>query len=214
MILLFASQKGGPGKSTAAMNVSVELARLGRDVVLVDADKQRSSARWAEDRAEAGHSPAIACVEKRGKVHTALRELASRYEIVVVDAAGHDSEEARTAMTVADALIAPVRPSQLDLDTLEDLGNVVELARSFNPDLVALGLLSQVGTNSNESESTDAREYMKDYPLFEPLSSVIHFRKAYRDVVAEGLGVVEWTNSKAKAEISVLTAEIIERMQK
>ena len=52
------------------------------------------------------------------------------------------------------------------------------------------------------------REYLADYPLISALKTVIYERKAYRDVVGEGLGVVEWNNSKAKAEIQALAQEL------
>lgn len=214
MIILLASQKGGPGKSTAAVNLATELARTGSDVVLVDADRQRSAARWAQDRSDGDYTPAVPCVEKLGNIRSTLAELNSRYGVVIVDAAGHDSQEARTALTIADVVVVPVRPSQLDLDTLEPLGEVITEARDFNPGLVVMGLLSQVPTNANGSEATDAREYLSDYPLYEPLGTVLHERKAFRDTIGEGLSVVEWTNPKAKAEVSVLAAEITERMSK
>jgi len=46
MILLVGSQKGGCGKSTTAVNICVQLAKNGRDVVLVDADRQCTAANW------------------------------------------------------------------------------------------------------------------------------------------------------------------------
>ena len=52
MILIIGSRKGGCGKSTVAINIAAELARLGKDVVLVDADRQATAANWVEDRNE------------------------------------------------------------------------------------------------------------------------------------------------------------------
>lgn len=209
MIVLVGSQKGGAGKSTVAINLAVEWARQGKDVCLVDADSQRSAARWHADREEAGHTPTIACVEKQGNVRDTLIDLEQRYDVVVVDVAGKDSKEMRTAMTAATVLIVTVRPSQLDLDTLAHMSEVIEAAQDFNEDLEAYGLLTQVPSNVYVTEEADAATYLKDYPIIEPLKAVIHERKAYRDVVGEGLGVVEWTNPKAKAEVQVLAAEVL-----
>jgi len=52
MIILLGSQKGGCGKSTTAVNLCAELAQTGADVVLVDADRQGTAARWVQDRQE------------------------------------------------------------------------------------------------------------------------------------------------------------------
>ena len=209
MIVLIGSQKGGAGKSTIAVNISAEFARQGLDVVLVDADAQRSASRWHADREEAGVTPAIACIEKLGNLRETLIDLDSRYEIVVVDVAGKDSKEMRTGMTAAHKMIVTVRPSQFDLDTLPHVQELIETARDFNAALVVRSLLTQVPTHVVDTERVDAGEYLADYPELKPLQTVIYERKAYRDVIGEGLGVVEWTNKKAKAEVQELVAELM-----
>lgn len=209
MIVLIGSQKGGAGKSTIATNLSVEFARLGRDVVLVDADAQRSASRWHADREEAGVTPTIASVEKLGNIHSTLLDLDTRYEVVVVDVAGKDSREMRTGMAAAHKLIVTVRPSQFDLDTLPHMQQVIDEAMDLNPDLDVRSLLTQVPPHNVATERTDAGEYLADYPGLKPLQTVIYERKAYRDVIGEGLGVVEWNNPKAKAEVQELAAELM-----
>jgi chromosome partitioning protein len=208
MILLVGSQKGGAGKSTIATNLAAEYARQGSDVVLVDADVQRSSARWHADREAAKISPAIACVEKLGNISGTLTDLATRYEVVIVDVAGKDSKEMRTGMVVANKMIVTVRPSQFDLDTLPHMSELVEQARDLNPELDVRSLLTQVPTNPGVTERADSEDYLSDYPELKPLQTVVFERKAYRDVIGEGRGVVEWTNPKARAEIQELAAEV------
>lgn len=209
MIIVIGSQKGGPGKSTVVTNLAVEFAKTGKDVVIVDADPQRSASRWHADREEAGHAPKIAAVEKLGNVRDTLLDLDQRYGIVLVDCAGNDSKEMRTAMTAAHQMLVTVRPSQLDLDTLPHMLELIEQAQDFNPGLVVRGLLSQAPTNPNGTERLDAGEYLSEYEVIRPLETVIYERKAYRDVIGEGLGVVEWTNVKARAEIQELAAEVM-----
>lgn len=209
MIIVVGSEKGGPGKSTIVTNLSVELARQGKDVVIVDADKQRSAARWHADRVDAGHAPAIAAVEKLGNIYSTLRDLDARYDVVVVDVAGQDSQEMRTAMIAAHQMLVVVRPSQLDLDTLPHMSELIETALDMNPELRVRGLMTQAPTNVNGTERTDAGEYLADYPLIVPLETVVYERKAYRDVIGEGLSVVEWTNPKARAEIQELAGEVL-----
>lgn len=209
MIILIGSQKGGPGKTTIAVNLAVEFARQGKDVCLVDADPQRSAARWHADREEQRHTPAIACVEKLGNINQTLQDLAGRYDVVVVDVAGKDSREMRTGMVAADTLVVVVRPSQLDLDTLGHMSEVIDQAVDLNPSLDVRGLITQAPSNPSITERHDAGEYLADYPRIRPLDTVIYERKAYRDVIGEGLGVVEWNNPKAKNEIQALAAELV-----
>jgi chromosome partitioning protein len=49
--VLVASSKGGAGKTTIATNLAAYYAVDGKNTVLVDADRQGSSQRWAEKRA-------------------------------------------------------------------------------------------------------------------------------------------------------------------
>lgn len=208
MIILVGSQKGGPGKSTIAANLAVEYSRRGADVVLVDADAQASVTRWISDREDAGHTPAIPAVQKTGNIAKGLQELDGRYGLVIVDVAGKDSPELRSAMLVADLMIATVRPSQFDLDTLEHLSEVIEAARLVNETLDVRLLITQAPTDRHATEIGETGEYLADYPAFTPLTTVIHTRKAYRDVLAEGLSVVEWKNQKASEEIQALVSEL------
>ena len=50
--ILVASSKGGAGKTTLATNLAAHFALDGKRTVLVDADPQHSSTRWAERRAD------------------------------------------------------------------------------------------------------------------------------------------------------------------
>ena len=43
MILIVGSTKGGVGKTTIAFNFAVALTSAGRDVLLIDADKQATA---------------------------------------------------------------------------------------------------------------------------------------------------------------------------
>jgi chromosome partitioning protein len=209
MIILIGSQKGGCGKSTTAVNVCAELAGQGHDVVLVDADRQCTSANWAMDRAE---NPALAkvhCVQKYENIRETLLDLNQRYGFVVVDAAGRDSRELRTGMTAAHILVVPFRPSQPDLDTLPKMQEIIVQAKDLNPGLQVYGLLTMAPTNPSIREESDARECLGDYPVIRLLTTIIHDRKCYRDAMSDGLGVVEMDNGKAKEEIKQLVAEIL-----
>lgn len=207
MIILIGSQKGGCGKSTLAINMSAYLANKAKDVVLVDADPQQSAANWLKDREETD-LPKVHCVQRYGDVKSTLKDLNSRYEYVVVDVAGHDSKELRTAMLVADIMIVPFRPSQLDLDTLPHLTEVIDQATSFNDSLKAFGLLTLAPTNPSVSEVQQAKDYLSDFPILSPLYSVIHDRKVYRDVTSIGKGVIESNNPKAIEEFTALMKEL------
>jgi len=209
MIILIGSQKGGCGKSTTAVNISAELAIRGHDVVLVDADRQCTAANWVTDRSENKELPTIHCIQKYDNIRDTLLDLDTRYEYVVVDAAGRDSRELRTGMTAANILVVPFRPSQPDLDTLPNMQEIITQAKDLNPSLKVYGLITMAPTNPVISEEKDARDCLNDYPEIELLDTMICDRKCYRDAMSDGLGVIEMSNPKAKLEITRLIEGIL-----
>jgi chromosome partitioning protein len=209
MIILIGSQKGGCGKSTTAVNICAELAGQGHDVVLVDADRQCTSANWAMDRDENAALAKVHCVQKYENIRETLLDLDKRYGFVIVDAAGRDSRELRTGMTAAHVLVVPFRPSQPDLDTLPKMQEIITQAKDLNPGLAVYGLITMAPTNPVIHEEADARACLDDYPAIKPLATMIRDRKCYRDAMSDGLGVVEMDNPKAKDEIKKLVAEIV-----
>lgn len=209
MIILFAGQKGGSGKSTLASNATAWLAYKGKDVMLVDADRQGTCSRWSEYREENNKLPAIQCVQKYERITKALKDLSSRYQYIVCDVAGRDSTEMRSAFLAADIAIIPFRPSQADLDTLPHVAEIVSAASDLNPDLVCYALLSMAPTNPVINEAREAAEFLKDYPELKTLNTIIRDRKAYRDALSEGKGVCEMKNDKALSEIDDLMNEVL-----
>lgn len=213
MITVLGGTKGGPGKTTIAVNIATALAAEGQRVLLIDADKQRTLAKWHARRVEAGHEPRITLVEKRGKLQAAIGDLATHYDHTIVDVTGDDNEEMRSAMTVADLLIVVLRASQFDAETLEEFTDVISAAKTFNPELTSRALFSQVPTNAFETETEDVSEYVRDFPEVTALNSVIGNRKLFRDSVTDGRGVMEMPSNsasqrRAKTEVRKLIEEV------
>ncbi|CAC9537052.1 Chromosome (plasmid) partitioning protein ParA [uncultured Gammaproteobacteria bacterium] len=210
MIILVGSQKGGCGKSTIATNIAAALATDGKDVMLVDADRQESSSNWALDRSENEDLKKVHSVQKYDDVRPTILDLKERYEYVIIDAAGRDSTELRTSMIVADALVMPVRPSQFDLDTVPRMQEIYNDAKILNSDLKFFSVITMGPTNPIINESRDAQDFFKNYSEITLLGTIIRERKVYRDAISGiGKGVVEMDNPKAKKEINDLLQEII-----
>lgn len=210
MIILIGSNKGGSGKTTLACNLAVAHARAGKDVCVVDADRQGSAAAWQAEREANGYRPAITIVQKYDNIASTLQALAEKYEVIIVDVAGRNSKELLSAATVADILICPSQCSQLDLDTLEELQQQIEKAKVFNEDLKVYIYHSMASTNNKviERERADFLAYVKEYPEFTPLNAMGQYRKAYRDVFETGQSVLEADNPSAKIEIETIYEEL------
>lgn len=212
MIIIIGSQKGGVGKSTLAINLCAALAHDGKDVMLVDSDRQSSSSNWVEDRAEHLDLPQVHGVQKYDNLRATLKDLNTRYEYVIVDAAGRDSKELRTGLVAANILLMPVRPSQFDLDTIPTLQRLVEEVREeLNPELKFKAVLSIASTHPVIHEAEEAKKYFESCQDIELLKVIIRERKVYRDSIyaGRGLSVIEMKNPKAQLEINQLMAELL-----
>lgn len=211
-VIAVGSEKGGTGKSTTATNLAAYLAGEGHDVMIVDCDPQATASNWIERRnakIRDGHSlPAIHCTQKSGNVFETVRDLAGRYKYILVDVGGHDSKELRTSLAVADKVYVPFAASQADLETLDHMNEVISLAKGLNPDLQAFGLLTMTPHDPSPREVQDAKAFLQEFDQIGLADTTIGYRKIYKQALLEGLGVVEMTNPKAKAEIQLLAYEV------
>ena len=214
MILSVGHEKGGCGKTTVATNLAAWLALNGRDNLLIDADKQSSASHWAAVRQEDQRVVAIRVVQLSGNIAATIRDLSTRYGDIVIDGGGRDSMELRSSLLVADQLLAPVRPSQLDLWSMAHLSELVEQAQVLNPSLRARAVLNMVPTNARGKESVFAKEAIKEFaPQFELSNVVLRDRKAFRDAIPGGWSVLELDDVKAASEVKALAEETYGQIQ-
>src|SRR3712207_5095581 len=111
MILTIGNTKGGVGKTTLAVNLAVARAAAGRDVLLVDGDEQRTALTFTELRAERLGCPGYTAVALEGPaIRTQVRQLAPKYDDVIIDVGGRNTGSLRAALTVADLVLIPMQP--------------------------------------------------------------------------------------------------------
>jgi chromosome partitioning protein len=215
-VIVIGGEKGGVGKSTITTNIAVELSLRGAEVIIIDTDPQKTSVNWIDRRNELisngnNHLTKISGVSKQGNVKDIIQDFVFKYDIVLIDGAGRDSQSLRTGLTVADKLYCPIRASQADLETLPHICDIISAAKDFNQHLVAKVIISCAPTNPQINEIFNAQNLLSDYSEHLGLShSFIRERKVYRDALLEGKGVVELDNIKAKNEFKIFVDEILE----
>ena len=211
-ITVFGGEKGGTGKTTLAVNIAAMLARKGKDVLLLDTDRQGTASFWATVRDEENIEPRVACVQKFGKgLPAQVRDLAERYDEIIIDAGGRDSMELRYALGVADRAYIPVQPFQFDIWTIRQMDTLVEMAKGLNEELAAFIVLNRVATNPAIREDRETREFItrEDFQHLTLAESMIRDRIAFRKTARDGLAVVEYgQDRKAVNEMNQLYEEI------
>lgn len=140
-VIVLGNEKGGSGKSTAAMHVTVALMKSGYKVAAIDLDmRQRSFSRYLENRRQFAESkakdlafplnPAVSpstldSREEAKRQETenfagVLQTLADRH-FVVIDCPGADTHLSRLAHAHADTIVTPLNDSFVDFDLLARL---------------------------------------------------------------------------------------------
>ena len=131
-IVVIGNEKGGSGKSTTAMHVSVGLLRAGLRVAAIDLDiRQLSFTRYIENRRNfiarrniglpvprhhrvASGAPDV----ERAWLETLLSDIRGETDAIVIDTAGSDTLLGRVSHSFADTLITPLNDSLVDFDVL------------------------------------------------------------------------------------------------
>lgn len=210
MIILIGGEKGGSGKSCLAQNLAVYLQSRSRDILLLDADPQGTTTDWIKERDNNPDLRNIPAVQAAGNIRQVLQDLSTRYQDIIIDAGGQDSEALRSAMTIATHMLLPFRPKRRDLKTLAHVEQLIRLARAVNPELVARAIITQCPTLPSQAQRIlEAKEVCESFGL-PALQQFTSNRNVYDDVDENGLSVFEVdTDPKAKAEIEQLALEFL-----
>ena len=138
-VIVVGNEKGGSGKSTVAMHVTVGLMKSGQRVATIDLDsRQKTFTHYIENRhAWAQHisrdleipnhlyfvenidRPTAEDEAADGNaLRDAIDKLACNNSFIVIDTPGRNSNLGRLVLSMADLLITPLNDSFVDLDVL------------------------------------------------------------------------------------------------
>ncbi len=198
MIVAFAGQKGGAGKSTTAICMACAFVDEGRNVLLVDADPQRTSSTWAAVATEAGHqTPTV--ISMGGTMHRdgQLAKVAAPFDVTLIDCPPRHDAIQRSALMVADVVLLPCGPTAADAWALASTVELLEEARTVRPHLKAAVLLTRV--QAHTSIGKGAREVLAEtgLPIFE---GQLGYRVAFQEALAAGLGVTTYAPKDAASD--------------
>ena len=136
-VIVVANPKGGVGKSTLATNVAGYLARRGHTVMLGDADRQQSSARWLALRP--GQARPI--VTWDASAGDAFKPPRGTTHVVIDTPAGVHGRVLKELMKRADKLLIPLQPSIFDIFATQDfLDELAERRRMAALDVAVVGM--------------------------------------------------------------------------
>ncbi len=203
MIVVVGGIKGGTGKSIIATNLTVIRSSLGKKVLLIDGDSQQTAKDWSEQRDDLGNKCLWITTYQEG---IALKEYVKKnkqkYDDIIIDTAGRESDSLRAAIAVSDVLIVPFRPRSPDLGTLKHLEKLIQLMNPINPKLRILSFLTQADFKGADNE--DSIKIIKKYPRLGGTNLSIGSRKSFPNAYTQGLGVIEIKPKDIKATKEIM----------
>lgn len=212
MIITVGNTKGGVGKTTLAVNIAIARALAGRDVWLIDADRQGTAQMAIGIRADAGQMPGIACAQYAdgALLRSQVQQQASKFDDIIIDAGGRDSTALRAALVLSDVLLVPFAPRSYDVWALNDIGALVDEVRSMRDGLRAYAVLNCADPGASSSDNADAAAAVVDVPQFEYLPTPIRRRKSFANAAGAGLSVLELNpkDKKASEELNALLSAL------
>ncbi|WP_336845061.1 division plane positioning ATPase MipZ [Providencia rettgeri] len=213
MIIVIGGDKGGTGKSHLATNLAVCLSMQKKGVGLIETDLNGSSKKWNKRREQAELLP-IAFNEAYGDISGKIVKANELTDILIIDTAGHDSIEFRTALKVADIVIIPIDPlAQVEADSLQTVTKIIRDAQKINSKLAAHVLLYKCQPNTF-SEQKELRDSLNSHNYWlNPMKCTVSFLRAFVRAMNQGMGVHELKSNvsgagQAKAQIELLLKEL------
>ncbi len=180
-VIVFASQKGGSGKTTLSGHIAVEAQRQGAGpVALIDADPQGSLAKWWNARsAPEPHFIQSVFANLQHDLDWARQQ---GFKLVVIDTPPAVTRAISEVVAFADLVVAPTRPSPHDLRAI---GPTVDIVDAHNKPLIFV----VNGATPRARITSEAAIALSQHGTVSP--TIIHQRVDFAASMIDGRTVME-----------------------
>ncbi len=202
-VLVFASQKGGSGKTTLSGHLAVEAERAGDGpVALIDTDPQGSLSKWWNVRE--AETPTFMQCTFPNLLHDIERARSEGYRLIVIDTPPAVTRAISEVVAMADLVVLPTRPSPHDLRAV---GATVDIVESRHKPMVFV-----VNSAVPKARIThEAAVALSQHGTVSPV--VVHHRTDFAASMIDGRTVMEVKeNCKSAREVAALWEYIKERL--
>ena len=200
--LAILSRKGGTGKTTLAVHLSVAATLAGHTTVLIDLDPQASACKWSDIRQT--DAPAVISAHEARLPEVLHKAEQNGVDLVILDTPPK-SDSLDTA-EVSDFALIPCRPAIFDLQAIGSTMKIVKMADV--PSSVVLNFVHPQSTMLIE-----ARRAVKGYNT-DCAPVTLGQRVAFSHALIDGMSVQEFNaNSKASTEINALYKYVAKQME-
>ncbi|NNE41993.1 MAG: ParA family protein [Marinicaulis sp.] len=204
-VIVFASQKGGSGKTTLSGHIAVEAERQGcGPVALIDTDPQGSLAKWWNVRKDP--SPAFIQSVFSNLFYDLDSARDEGFRLVVIDTPPAVTRAISEVVSFADIVVAPTRPSPHDLRAV---GPTVDIAEARGKPLIFV----VNGATQRARITSEAAIALSQHGTVAP--TTIHHRVDFAASMIDGRTVMEIDPfCQSSQEITTLWNYLHERLQR
>ncbi len=199
MIYVVGGIKGGSGKSTIATNLAIFMAKNFKDILLVDADDQRTASDFTLFRNELLNGKMdYTSIQLSGKVvRDQTLRLKSKYDHVIIDTGGRDTTSQRAAISIADVYLTPFFPRSFDIRTLEKVSSLIEEMSVVNPGLKSFSFINKADPIGKDNK--EVAVFLSENKIIQYIDCCIGNRKSFSNASSQGLSITEIRPKDLKA---------------
>lgn len=215
--IVFASSKGGAGKTTAAIVFASELQRRKVPFSIIDADPNKHIYNWGK---QAGLEKVYSTNEDN--IFDDIESQKQKSRVVIVDLEGSKNLSLSNAVSAADFVVIPCNPSDLDGKEAMNVANFIKkqeriLGRTIKHALLRTRTPAAIVTKTERYIVDDFKNFGSDV-----LENRLIEREAYKNVVSFGCFVHDLKAETKRQEVSInkavnggnkLAVEIIKKAQ-
>jgi chromosome partitioning protein len=202
--IVFASPKGGAGKSTSAVLLATELALKGAAVTVIDADPNKPVSEWAKRAGRPENLTVVADISEKTIIDE-IESAAQKSPFVIVDLEGTASMMVAYAISRADLVIIPTQGSQLDAkEATKAVKLIKQQEKAFSKSIPYAILYTRTSSAIRPRTLAHIQQEFQKHGV-RCFQTHIHEREAYRALFSFG-GTLESLNPNA---VSNLGAAII-----
>ena len=191
--VLVAGSKGGVGKTTIATHLAAHAALSGLNTAIVDLDPQRSSTRWAQRRLQ---MPSAVLAIDGARRRDWAEHIPLGTQCMIIDApAGAMAGGLTAALEIADALVAPIPPSALDIEASVAFLDSLAVHPRVRRGTLRVGLVANK-LKPRTQASQQAVELLQTWPY--PLVAQLRDSQAYVLLCALGKSLFDYHSAHVR----------------
>jgi chromosome partitioning protein len=190
--IVFASPKGGVGKSTAAVILATELARKGAAVTIIDADPNKPVSQWAKRPGKPDNLKVLTAITEESIIDE-IEKAAAATPFVIVDLEGTASMMVAYALSRADLVVIPTQGSQLDAaEAAKAIKLIRQQEKAFSRKIPYAVLFTRTSAAIRPRTLQHIEEEFQKHGVA-AFGTQIHEREAFRAIFSFG-GTLEGLN--------------------